>query len=211
MSANYPPPPQQGGQNPYAAGPPPQGAGYGQPQQPQAPYGQPQAPYGQQPPQQWGGAPQPGGFNPAAYPPPAQAAPVGGNPGLAVGAAIVAAIVAALLYGLIIKGTKHEIGYAALAVGAIVGFALGKLGGRNPALPFIGVPLALLGVYAGQIFGIALLAASANDVSVTTALTDHFSFIQDTWKDSMDAKDILFFAIAGFEGFIVTKRVAASS
>ncbi|MEU6851446.1 hypothetical protein ABZ901_16160 [Actinacidiphila alni] len=199
MSANYPPPQPQGGQNPYAAGPPQQG-GYPQ---------QPQAPYGQQPQQGWG-APQPGGaFNPGGYPPPMASAR--GNPGLAVGVAFVAALVAALLYGLIIKGTKHEIGYAALAVGAIVGFALGKLGGRNPALPVIGIPLALFGVYAGQIFGLALIAASVNDVGVMTVLTDHYSFVQDAWKESMDAKDILFFGIAGLEGFLVTKRVAASS
>ena len=70
-------------------------------------------------------------------------------------AAVAAAIVAAVLYGLLI-GTKHEIGYAALGVGALVGFALGKVGGRNPARRSLGIPLSLLGVYAGQLFGIAL-------------------------------------------------------
>jgi hypothetical protein len=199
MSSSQYPPQQPGGQNPYAQQPP-QGTP-GAPQQPYAP-----SPY-VTPPQ--GGA-APGGFNAAAYAPPAPigAAPAG-NPGLGVAAGIAAALVAAVIYGLLIKGTKHEIGYAALAVGALVGFALAKVGGRNPALPFIGVPLALLGVYLGQMFGIALLISDLPGApGVVTLFTDHFSVLQDTWKDAMDAKDYFFFAIAGLEGFVVTKRVA---
>jgi hypothetical protein len=198
MSSNYPPPPQQpGGQNPYAQQPPQN------PQAPQQPYAP--SPY-VTPPQ--GAAP--GGFNAAAYAPPAPigAAPAG-NPTLGVIAGFAAALISAVIYGLLIKGTKHEIGYAALAVGALVGFALAKAGGRNPALPFLGIPLALFGVYAGQIFGLALIAASIPGYpGAMTMLTDHYSVLQDAWKDAMDAKDFLFFAIAGVEGFVVTKRVA---
>lgn len=194
MSANYPPPQQPApGQNPYAA--PPQ-----QPAPGQSPYGPPpQAPYG--------AAPQPG-FNAAAYPPPAPIAPQRDNAALGILAGLGATLVAALLYGLLIKGTKHEIGYAALAVGALVGLALGKVGGRNPVLPFVGVPLALLGVYLGQLFGIALIVSSTNDVGVVDVFTQHFSFLQHAWKESMDAKDFVFFAIAGLEGFLFTKRLA---
>jgi hypothetical protein len=192
MSADYPPPQQPApGQNPYAQ------------QAPQAPAPSP-----------YGAPPQPGAFNPAAYPPPApfaQAAPIAqrpGNPALGVLAAVAAALVAALLYGLIIKGTKHEIGYAAVAVGAVVGLALGKIGGRNPALPIIGVPIALLGVYLGQLFGIALIVASLNDLSVTTVLTDHFSVVQQAWRHGLGGMDFFFFGIAGLEGFVITRRVA---
>lgn len=197
-SSNYPPQ-QPGGQNPYAQ----------QPQQPAAPQ-QPYAPSPYANPPQGAPAPAPGGFNAAAYAPPAPigAAPAG-NPGLGVVAGIAAALVAALIYGLLIKGTKHEIGYAALAVGAIVGFALAKAGGRNPSLPFIGIPLALLGVYLGQLFGIALLISDIPGApGVMSLFTQHFSVLQDTWKDAMDGKDYFFFAIAGLEGFVVTKRVA---
>ncbi|SHK62377.1 hypothetical protein [Actinacidiphila paucisporea] len=208
MSANYPPPQQPPGQNPYAQQPP---------QGPPAPPQQPYAPSPYAAPPQGGAAPggfnapAPGGFNAAAYAPPAPigAAPAG-NPGLGVAAGIAAALIAAVIYGLLIKGTKHEIGYAALAVGAVVGFALAKVGGRNPALPFIGVPLALLGVYLGQLFGIALLISDISGApGVVSLFTDHFSALQDTWKHAMDGKDYFFFAIAGIEGFVVTKRVAS--
>ncbi|MFI0940449.1 hypothetical protein [Streptomyces sp. NPDC021020] len=206
MSSNYPPPQQPGGQNPY--GPPPAGGQnpYGQPQpgQPQSPYAA--SPYaGGQP-----GAPAPGGFNAGAYAPPA---PVGGtgrdNLGAGVAAGIAAALVAAVLYGLIIRGTKHEITYAAVAVGVLVGFALAKAGGRNPALPFIGIPLALLGVYAGQIFGIALLLATYPGApGVMTILTDHYGIVNEAWKEAMGGMDFVFYAVAGIEGFVITKRVA---
>jgi hypothetical protein len=197
-SSNYPPQ-QPGGQNPYAQQPP-------QPAAPQQPY----APSPYVTPQQGAPAPAPGGFNAGAYAPPA---PIGaasaGNPGLGIVAGVAAALVAAVIYGLLIKGTKHEIGYAALAVGALVGFALAKAGGRNPSLPFIGIPLALLGVYLGQIFGIALLISDIPGApGVMSLFTSHYGVLQDTWKDAMDAKDYLFFAIAGIEGFVVTKRVA---
>ena len=185
MSANYPPQ-QPGGQNPFA-------------QQTANPYGQP--------PQQPYGAPQP--FNGAGYPAPVAMAPQRDNVGLGIIVGIAATLVAALLYGLLIKGTKHEIGYAALGVGALVGLALGKVGGRNPILPILGIPLALFGVYAGQLFGIALIASSAGDMSVVDIFTQHFSLLQHAWKDSLDAKDFLFFAIAGLEGFVIAKRVAS--
>lgn len=200
MSANYPPPQQPGGQNPFA-----QQQQYGAP--PQAPYGAPpQAPYGAPAP----GPYAPGGFNGASYPPPpAPPAASRDTAGLGILVALGAALAAALVYGLLIKGTKHEIGYAALAVGALVGFALGKVGGRNPVLPFLGVPIALLGVYVGQLFGIALLVSSEFHIGVVDIFTHHFHELQQTWKDSMDGKDFFFFAIAGLEGFVVTKRVAS--
>jgi hypothetical protein len=210
MSANYPPPQPPAGQNPYAQqpqspyGPPPQGApaAYGAPPQgapvdgaaPQGAFGPPQQPAA------------PGGF---AYPVSAQVqAPDRGNPTVGVLAAVGAVIVGALLYGLLIKGTNHEIGYAALGVGALVGLALGKIGGRNPVLPFLGIPLALAGVYLGQLYGIALIASGEGVGSVGDIFFHQFSTLQHVWKDSMDAKDFLFFALAGLEGFVITKRVA---
>jgi hypothetical protein len=210
MSANQPPPHPPAGQNPYAQqppspyGPPPQGApaGFGPP---------PGAPVAGAPPQDapFGPPPQPGAPGGFAYPATAQVqAPDRGNPAVGILAAVGAVIVAALLYGLLIKGTKHEIGYAALGVGALVGLTLGKIGGRNPVLPFVGIPLALAGVYLGQLYGIALIASGEGVGSVGDIFFHQFSTLQHVWKESMDAKDFLFFAFAGLEGFVITKRVA---
>lgn len=181
MSQPYPPSGQQPGGNPFA-------------QQQDAAGGFP--------------PPAPGGFDGAGYPPPAPPAPVRGNTGLGIVVGVVAMLAAAAAYGGIIKATEHEIGYAALAVGALVGAALGKVGGRNPVLPVVGVPLALLGVYLGQLFGIALLvSATSGAPDVVTIFTDHLGDLQSAWKSSLDVKDVLFFGIAGLEGFLFAKRL----
>ncbi|MFJ1585501.1 hypothetical protein ACIOC1_19560 [Streptomyces sp. NPDC088197] len=220
MSANYPPPqqpqqPQQpGGQNPY--GPPP-GAGYGYPQQPQAPYGQqPQAPYGQQPQQQWGAPPAPGAFNPAAYPPPAPVARRD-NPGLGFLVGLLAAIVAALAYGGILRalssddGSTHEFRLMAIGVGALVGLAVGKAGGRNPALPFVAVLLALFAVVFGELFGGALVishyvSGQGGSMPVTDIFFHHFGDLLDSWKQDFSFMRFLFLAVAAFISFGVAKH-----
>ncbi|MGC5412992.1 hypothetical protein ACPXCX_56455, partial [Streptomyces sp. DT225] len=88
-------------------------------------YGQPQGgnPFaGQQPGAPFGG--------PAPFGPPAP--PARNNIALGLGAAVVAAVVGALIYGFILGKSDHQIGYIAVGVGLLVGFAASKLGGANP-------------------------------------------------------------------------------
>ncbi|WP_377270877.1 hypothetical protein [Peterkaempfera sp. SMS 1(5)a] len=136
------------------------------------------------------------------------ASPTASRAALGVLAGVAAALIGAAVYGAIIRGTNREFSYAALAVGALVGAALGKVGGRSQTLPVLGVPLALLGVFLGQMFGLTLLAQHETGVSVTTILTDHTGVIYDVWKDQLGFMDVLFFGIAGFEGFLFAKRTA---
>ncbi|GEB56449.1 hypothetical protein [Streptomyces gardneri] len=162
-----------------------------------------------------GGVPGP---YPAAPPP----APARNNLGLGLLAGVGAAVVGALVLGGIMRamadedGSYTQLGILALAVGALVGFALGKVGGSHPVLPFAGVPLALLGVFAGQLFGYALMISWWAELetpyqapSVTEVLTTHFSDLFRAWKEELGAMDLLFFGIAGYEGFIITKKVSA--
>ncbi|MGW6206731.1 hypothetical protein ACWF9B_24205 [Streptomyces sp. NPDC055089] len=193
MSTPVPPPnqpydaqPQPG--NPYAAQP-------GQPQ-PGAPTGNPFA--GQQP----VGAPFGGGA------PFAPVAPARNNVGLGILVAFIAALVAAGIYGAIIGATKHEIGYAAVGVGAIVGFAAGKLGGRNPALPVISGALALAGVYFGQLLGEAIIISKQLPLSVTEIFFDHFSDLNEVWKEDSDALSFVFFAVAAVVAFSTARKTS---
>lgn len=194
MSTPVPPPNQQyDGQpqpgNPYAAQP-------GQPVQPGAPTGNPFA--GQQP----VGAPFGGGA------PFAPVAPARNNVGLGILVAFIAALVAAGIYGAIIGATKHEIGYAAVGVGAIVGFAAGKLGGRNPALPVISGALALVGVYFGQLLGEAIIISKQLPLSVTEIFFDHFSDLNTVWKEDSDALSFVFFAVAAVVAFSTARKTS---
>ncbi|MFI6947062.1 hypothetical protein [Streptomyces sp. NPDC050422] len=196
MSTPVPPPNQpydaQPGQpqpgNPYAAHP-------GQPQ-PGAPTGNPFA--GQQP----VGAPFGGGA------PFAPVAPARNNVGLGILVAFVAAIVAAGIYGAIIGATKHEIGYAAVGVGAIVGFAAGKLGGRNPALPVISGLFALIGVYGGQLLGEAIIISKQAPYSVSEIFLEHFSDLNTVWKADSDFISVIFFLVAAAVAFSTAKKTS---
>ncbi|QNS04601.1 hypothetical protein [Streptomyces xanthii] len=189
------PPPPQDNNNPYGQQQPPQ-PGYGYPQQqPPAP-GQPYAPF----PQQQGGQP------PMGFPPP----PAGrsGNAGLAILVAVVVALVLAGIYGAIVKATEHEIGYAAVAVGAVVGFAAGKIGGRNQALPFVCAVIALAGVYLGQISGYAMMFADYANIGFFEALFDHFDLINEAWKSEADALTYVFMAVGAIAAFGSSKKAA---
>lgn len=163
------------------------------------------------------GNPFAGGDQFAPAPPPA---PVRNNFGLGLAAGLGAAVVGALAYGGVMRalasedGSYTEIGYAALAVGALVGFALGKVGGRNPILPFIGVPLALVAVFFGQLFGFALMIswwsdAAPDPMTVTEILTSNLGDLIEGWKEEAEAMTYVFLGISGFAGYAVTKKVAA--
>jgi hypothetical protein len=192
MSQPTPPPSGQPvDANPYA----------GQPTAPAAPQ-QPAAP---QPgfPQQ--GAPQPG-FPMA---PIAPAAPVRNNVALGVAAAVAAALVAAGIYGVIIGATKHEIGYAAVGVGFLIGIAAGRVGGRNPILPVFSAVLSLGAVYLGQLVGEAMMGAKESGLGFNEVFFNNFSLVQEAWKADADPLTFLFFAIAAYVAFTSAKKAGA--
>ncbi|MCX3060324.1 hypothetical protein [Streptomyces beihaiensis] len=169
-------------------------------QQPYAPFPQQQGQPTAQP------APGAAGGYPLA---PTASQPDTGKPGLGILAAIVAAVVSAGVYGAIIGGTRHEIGYAAVGVGLLVGLAAGKVGGRNPVIPVVSVVLSLAGVYFGQLLGEAILASKDLPVTVSELFFHHFGLLNQAWRDTVDPLTFLFFAIAAAAAFRSAKRAAA--
>ena len=113
--------------------------------------------------------------------------------GLGILAGVAAMAAGALVYGLIMARTEHEVGLVALLVGALVGVALG-----------------VFGVFAGQMLGGAMWISDYTNgvVSTTSVFTGHFGDLFDAWKEDFDIMSAVFFAIAGFEGFVITKRLA---
>ncbi|MER6344409.1 hypothetical protein ACWC10_08950 [Streptomyces sp. NPDC001595] len=146
---------------------------------------------------------------PPAPVPPAPVAPAGGNFVLGVVVAVVVALVTAGVYGAIVGATEYEIGYAAVGVGFLVGFAAGKVGGAHPALPVISAVLSLGAVYVGQLIGVAVLGADIAGISATEMFVDHFDLVTEAWKETADAMTFLFFAIGAFAAFSGAKKAAA--
>ncbi|MFJ7964618.1 hypothetical protein [Streptomyces sp. NPDC096324] len=143
------------------------------------------------------GAPQPG--FPVA--PVAPAAPARNNFPLGLVAAIGAGVVSAVLYGLVIGLTKHEIGYAAVGVGFLVGIAAGRVGGRNQTLPVVSVIISVAAVYLGQLIGEAMIIANHFDVGFNEVFFSHLSVVQENWKADADPLTFVFFAVAAYVAF----------
>ncbi|WP_369171775.1 hypothetical protein AB5J49_29135 [Streptomyces sp. R28] len=136
-------------------------------------------------------------------------APARNNIALGIVAAVVAALVTAGIYGGIVGATKYEIGYAAVGVGFVIGFAAGKIGGANPVLPVMSAILSLGAVYLGQLIGIAAIGADDLGVSVTTVLTDHFDVVTKIWSEDADLLTFAFLGIGAFAAFSGAKKAAA--
>ncbi|MFD4235473.1 hypothetical protein [Streptomyces sp. NPDC058542] len=209
MSQPVQPPnqPQQpyGGQpvdgNPYAGQPgqpapaTPTGNPYGQ-QPPTAPTGNP---YGQQPPASTG--------NPFAGQQPGQSAPFGGgapfapapparnNLLLGVLVALGAAVVAGILYGVIAGSIEREVGYAAVGVGFLVGFAASKVGGSNPAVIGAAAVFSIGAVYLGQLVGISMVLSDLAQIPFSEVIGDHFGTVTEAWSQEADFMTYLFLAL----------------
>ncbi|MBL1288251.1 hypothetical protein ACFTXO_14110 [Streptomyces sp. NPDC057067] len=191
-----PNPPQQ----PYG-GQPTDGNPYAGQQQPGTPYpGQPAGaptgnPFaGQQPGQFGGGMP----FAPAA--------PARNNIGLGVLTALGTAIVAAILYGVIAGSIEREVGYAAVGVGFLVGFAASKVGGANPLVAVVSAVFSLGAVFLGQLVGMSMILADGLGVGFSEVFFDHFGDLLNVWKHEADFMTYLFLALGPIAAFGGAKR-----
>ncbi|WP_371583839.1 hypothetical protein [Streptomyces sp. NBC_01314] len=175
-------------------------------------------PYAQQPTDGNPFAQQPAGGNPyaqqsgAALPPPVPfapaAAPARNNLALGLVVGVVMALVTAGVYGGIVGATEYEIGYAAVGVGFLIGFAAGKIGGTNPILPVVSALLSLGAVYLGQLIGIAMFVADDAGVSATSLFTEQFDGLTEAWSETADPMTFLFLAIGAFTAFSSAKKAA---
>ncbi|MFE2179825.1 hypothetical protein [Streptomyces sp. NPDC059455] len=213
--------PQQPGGYPQQPAPPQQAGGYGSTQQPGYgyPQGQPQQP--QQPQPQYGGG----------FPPPAPPAGRPGNPLLAVGAALVATVVGAFLYAFLLSAMANtdktppevtQFAYAGVVVGALIGLAVAKLGGRNTGLWVVGAVLALAAVFLGELYGYAMIlhdvmsnyadkiggGASSQVLSSNEIFFDHFSDLWKSWKEDSDALTYIFMALAPVAAVSTAYRIS---
>ncbi|WP_030298291.1 hypothetical protein [Streptomyces katrae] len=132
-----------------------------------------------------------------------------GNIGLGIAAALVAALAAAAAYGGIMNAIDRQVGYAAVGVGILVGFAAGKLGGKNPVLPVVGAILSLGAVYLGQLFYIALALADYGNVGLGDVLSHAgVGGLNDIWQEGAEAMDYVFLVIGGFVAFGTARKIS---
>ena len=116
-------------------------------------------------------------------------------------AGLVAAIVGAIAWAIVTVSTKYQIAFMAIAVGALVGFAL-RIGNGGKAFGILGAFLALFGCVLGNYFSIIAFAAAEKQVGFFTILNnaDPAKMLDVMWDDFLSAS-VLFYAIAVYEGY----------
>ncbi|MFY7758163.1 MAG: hypothetical protein ACOVP9_07170 [Flavobacterium stagni] len=123
--------------------------------------------------------------------------------------ALGAALVGAILWAVVTVATEHQIGYMALAIGLMVGFANRFLGkGMELKFGITGALLALVGCVLGNIFSLIGFVAQELGVGYFDALSFiDFGLIPDAMMEAFSPIDLLFYGIAMYEGFKFSFRV----
>jgi len=125
------------------------------------------------------------------------------NFALAVPAGLAAAAVGAVLWAVVTYVSGMELGLVAIAVGALVGLAIRKVGrGLDQQFGFLGAGCAALGWALGMILSDLAFAAKAVDRPITdVAATLGAGQTVTLAVQGADAMDLLFLAIAVWEGY----------
>jgi hypothetical protein len=116
-------------------------------------------------------------------------------------AGLAAAIIGAIIWAVVTVTTRYQIGWMALGVGALVGFAL-RIGNGGKAFGILGAFLALFGCFLGNYFSLIAFASAEQHVAFFTMLNnaDPAKVINAMWEDFISAS-VLFYAIAAYEGY----------
>ncbi|MEU5973525.1 hypothetical protein [Streptomyces sp. NPDC047315] len=132
--------------------------------------------------------------------------PVRSKPGLGVAAGVAAALVAAVAYGLVTGSIEREFGWAALGVGALIGFAANKAGGGHKLLPFVAAVLAPPAVYLGQLIGLSMVLAEFFKVPFTEIFFEEFGAVRDAWSKEADFATYSFMVVGALVAFATARR-----
>jgi hypothetical protein len=155
-----------------------------------------------------------------APPPPAEPATLGDIAGGVIGGAIGTVLATALWYG-VVAITNWQVGIVAVAVGFVVGQGVVFGAGRHPSIALVPISVAFTLVslvvseylIARHFLGIAAAEISAEfGVSIAEVEAEFASPI-DLLRFSLESEPItlLFWAIAGWEAFIIPMRAATRS
>ena len=123
--------------------------------------------------------------------------------GAAAGA--VAAVIGAVLWAVITNATGYQIGFMAIGVGFLVGYAVRIAGkGIDQTFGFVGAALALLGCVAGNVLAIIAVIASEEGVAYGDVWSQYdLIAAMSAWFSPID---LLFYGIAVYEGYKLSFR-----
>ena len=122
---------------------------------------------------------------------------------LAILAGVVAALIGAVLWGIVSDVTNYQIGWMAVGVGFLVGYSVQFLGkGIDPPFRYVGAICSLAGCVFGNFFAVVGAIAQQDHVSALTVLGQiPFNVAVDVMTKTFQPMDLLFYAIAVYEGY----------
>ena len=124
-----------------------------------------------------------------------------------IAGAVAAAVSAAIWAGITVV-SGYQIGWIALGVGFLVGYAVRTAGkGMDMVFGVIGGAFALLGCAAGNVLAVSQMVASSEGVELMEVLSQlDFAAIQELMVITFSPMDLVFYAIAIYEGYKLSFR-----
>ena len=122
---------------------------------------------------------------------------------MAIIGGIIAAVIGASLWAAITVITDFQIGWMAVGVGFLVGYAVRIMGkGLTRIYGYIGGVLALLGCLAGNLFSVCAIISKQEEIpffDILMQLNPQIAF--ELMKATFSPIDLLFYLIAIYEGY----------
>jgi hypothetical protein len=116
---------------------------------------------------------------------------------------LAASLIGAILWAIITVVTNFQIGYMAVAIGFLVGYAIRYMGkGIDPIFGVLGSVLSLSGCLLGNFLSIVGFAAKNEGINYFDLLMAiDYSLVPQIMIDSFSPMDILFYGFALYEGY----------
>jgi hypothetical protein len=123
-------------------------------------------------------------------------------------AGFVASCIGAALWAVVTIATGLQIGWIAVGIGFLVGFAVRSVGkGLEPVFGYVGGTLSLVGCLAGNLFALIGLIAKSKGVPFLDELNAmNTAEVIDLMVATFGPMDLLFYSIAVYEGYRLSFR-----
>ena len=131
------------------------------------------------------------------------APPPSANLSFAIAAGAAAALAGALVWATVTYATKYQIGWMAVGIGFLVGFAVRKFGrGQTPVFGFVGAALALVGCVLGNVFTLYPMIAHEYEAPIMNVIQSLGpADLVKLMKVTSGPMDVLFYGIALYYGY----------
>ena len=135
---------------------------------------------------------------------------------LGVAGGLLGAIIGGLVWGLIMKATEYEVGYVALGIGFLCGWAVGFFSqkGRGIIFQLIAVGTSIFGIFFGKYFGFYLIVKdeiseyfgpeAAKEISFFSK--DVFDIFLEVLRENPNLYDLLFIGLAVYYAWRMLKQ-----